>query len=286
MYETTVKKRQRQRQSPAKPAQAPKRLRVIPPTVQGHARFMATTLSSAEAEKERRRAAVALEAENEATPSPASTALSGETEADTPPSSGRSAAPPVVLRKTFEGDTREVTAKKLEAASVDEVTLAVAGVLEGLVEKSQVSGEAKTADDAEERLKCFFSTGLQSFSLESYVGRIVRTVQSRPVLVTSLIYIDRLREAHPHMALSTGNLHRVFTTAVLLACKFLEDDPCSLEFFRAIGGIPSLDELVGLEAEFLNLVKFEVFVLPSEYDIYSSDVLRRVEAAVEPGVTT
>lgn len=313
--------RKRQRRPPAGGGSALKRLRVIPPTEEGHARFLEVMRGAAEAEAEKeemereredrenkmmeeerlRRAAERLTSETtpETTPEAASSLASASTlpapegDTDTPRSDGAGSAVTAAAGspggvphggkrprcgEAEEELRRKLTAERLHSASRVEVTAALVGVLEGLLERGRESGEARTADDAEAPLRRFFSTGRQDFSLESYVARIVENVRSRPVLVACLVYIDRLREAHVDMTLSDGNLHRVLTVAVLLGYKVLVDEPCGQEFFRAIGGIPSVEELNGLEGEFLRLVDWKLFVHRKIYDRYATDLLERVGA--------
>jgi hypothetical protein len=171
----------------------------------------------------------------------------------------------------------------LEAVDDEALAAALTSLLQQLVDVNESAGLVRTCDEVEERLRVFFSRHLQPFPLDSYVGRVVGHMPSRPVLVLALAYIDRLFEAHNDMALAPANMHRVFTVAVLLAYKFLEDEPCSQDFFRTIGGIPSLQELNDLEAEFLHQIRWRASVEPSLFHSYMATVLDRVDALRQRG---
>jgi Cyclin len=163
-------------------------------------------------------------------------------------------------------------------------TSALSSLLEQLLALNEKNGLARTCDEVDPVLHVFFSRHLQPFSLESYVERIVTHVPSRPVLVTALAYIDRIFEGNNDMALSPANMHRVFTVAVLLAYKFHEDEPCLQDFFRCIGGIPSLEELNELEVKYLNQIRWRCFIEGTVYNNYYDTLLARVNVLYPNGL--
>lgn len=64
---------------------------------------------------------------------------------------------------------------------------------------------------------------------------------------------------------------RILVTAVILAAKFFDDVYFSNSFYARIGGLPS-SEMNVLEAHFLNLIKYNLYVSPREYEAYRRDV--------------
>lgn len=138
------------------------------------------------------------------------------------------------------------------------------------------SGSGKTAYDVDDSVQYFYSrVPVRALLLSDYVLRIVEKV-SRTAVVLALVYLDRVRVAHAHMALTEMNVHRVFLTAVLLGTKYYKDEPVRLEYFRWIGLLPSSRELRGLETDFLKIINWSLFVHHDVYDRYSRDVLEKL----------
>lgn len=259
-----------------------KRIRVRGPTPQGHARYLAATDAA-------RTAALALVLDQQPSQGRAATTPSqASTDKVESPlvTSGASDSSDAALAGGVEhaAEVRAPAVESLVDISDEVFTAAMTSLLEQLVTVNEKSGLARTCDDVDESLHLFFSRQLQTFSLESYVDRIVAHIPSRQVFVTALAYIDRIFEGNNDMALSPANMHRVFTVAVLIAYKWLEDEPCSQDFFRSIGGIPSLDELNELEKRFLNQIRWRGFVQASLYESYYQTVLARVNILHPNGV--
>lgn len=62
------------------------------------------------------------------------------------------------------------------------------------------------------------------FSIRDYIARLVRGMaQSRSVFIVALIYLDRVQRVDSSLSLNYLNVHRLLSTAVILACKFMED---------------------------------------------------------------
>jgi hypothetical protein len=99
--------------------------------------------------------------------------------------------------------------------------------------------------DKHDKVSIFYSTFRQPFSLESYVTRIVNfTNCSRSVFVNALVYLDRIKQTDPRLAISEMNVHRVLMTAVVLSVKFLEDELYQNSYFAKVGGIQTVAEFV------------------------------------------
>eukprot|EP00190_Bangiopsis_sp_CCMP1999_P000736 CAMPEP_0198734546 /NCGR_PEP_ID=MMETSP1475-20131203/53575_1 /TAXON_ID= ORGANISM="Unidentified sp., Strain CCMP1999" /NCGR_SAMPLE_ID=MMETSP1475 /ASSEMBLY_ACC=CAM_ASM_001111 /LENGTH=213 /DNA_ID=CAMNT_0044498047 /DNA_START=1 /DNA_END=642 /DNA_ORIENTATION=- len=112
----------------------------------------------------------------------------------------------------------------------------------------------------------FFSKHAHNMPIEKYVRRIVRYMScSKAAYIVAYCYLHRLRVYEPRLVVSDLNAHRLFMTAMVLAAKYLEDRVYSNMYYARIGGIPSLAEMNGLEAEFLRIIHFDLAVDPEEY---------------------
>jgi hypothetical protein len=176
------------------------------------------------------------------------------------------------------GSLASAATRRLEAVDDDDLAAALASLLGRLCVKNEQSGQCRRLEELELDEHIFFSKQKQPFSLESYVVRIIDHVTSRQVLITALVLIDRLFTCNANLALSEMNVHRILITAVLLASKFLEDEPYAQEFYRQAGGVPSLIELNKLEAAFLDQLDWKLFVTRPVYFDYYNAVCTRVDA--------
>ena len=76
-------------------------------------------------------------------------------------------------------------------------------------------------------------------------------------LILSLIYIDRIIEISS--ILTPYNIHRIALVAILISLKYNEDECYGFGFYATIAGI-SVKELKKLEREFIDLIKFKLYV--------------------------
>ena len=67
------------------------------------------------------------------------------------------------------------------------------------------------------------------------------------------------------------HFHRVLAAACVIAVKYHLDDYCDNEFYSRVAGI-SLEQMNELEAEFLQITDYRLFVTNSEYDEYLSNI--------------
>lgn len=174
----------------------------------------------------------------------------------------------------LEDETEEVVSRLSDASLV----VSVASMLTQLCEQNKEDGTARLDKQVDSRLGVFFSREKFPFSLDSYVERVVANVQSRSAVIIALIYIDRLFMASVDMALTMSNLYKVLIAAIVLATKYLEDEPFAQEFYRQVGGLSSVDELNTLEAEFLNQIKWRTYVSREQYNTYYNAVCNRMIA--------
>jgi len=113
-------------------------------------------------------------------------------------------------------------------------------------------------------------------SISHYLERIRRYFGcSNECFVLSLVYIDRIVKLHEDFSISILNIHRLLVTSVMLAAKFFDDVYYSNAFYARVGGVRTR-EINILEAHFLSLLDFHLFVTPQEYDQYRNNVLTAI----------
>jgi len=140
-------------------------------------------------------------------------------------------------------------------------------VLEHLVKLSPPSGGQITR---------FHAIRPPEISIKDYLERIKRYFGcSNECFVLSLVYIDRIVKCHENFTVSILNVHRLLITSVMLAAKFFDDVYYSNCFYGRVGGVCTKEVNV-LEAHFLSLLDFNLFVAPREYNQYRRNVMAAV----------
>ncbi|KAK1442680.1 cyclin PHO80-like domain containing protein [Babesia gibsoni] len=112
----------------------------------------------------------------------------------------------------------------------------------------------------------FHSMNAPPISISDYVGRIARHVRcSNECFVLALVYIERITKLHKNFVISVLNVHRLIITAVMLAAKFSDDVYYSNKFYAQVGGV-NVTEINLLEAQFLSMLNFQLYVSAIEYE--------------------
>lgn len=121
----------------------------------------------------------------------------------------------------------------------------------------------------------FQSVRVPNISLSGYASRIHEYFRcTGECFVLCLIYIDRIVKHNPHTQVTDLTCHRLLLTGCAVAAKFHDDEYASNEYFARVGGIET-QELNSLEAEFLQLLGWKLFVTGEEYDWFLQ-ALRRI----------
>lgn len=122
----------------------------------------------------------------------------------------------------------------------------------------------------------FFSLQRPAISMRSYVHRLVKYLHvSSSVFVVALIYLDRVHAADEILALTDLNVHRLITTALVVACKFLEDEVHRNSTVCRIGGVPTTAEMNLLESQFLRRINWDCSVSVEVYNMYKNNVFKK-----------
>lgn len=107
----------------------------------------------------------------------------------------------------------------------------------------------------------FFSVSKPDICTEEYVRRLVHYAHCSPsAFVVMLIYLDRAAQSNQRLKITALNLHRLLVTALMLACKFLDDHCFSNMHYAKVGGIPNVKEMNRLEFQFLRFLDFRLCV--------------------------
>ncbi|KAK9377920.1 uncharacterized protein V1513DRAFT_435578 [Lipomyces chichibuensis] len=98
-----------------------------------------------------------------------------------------------------------------------------------------------------------------------------RTQVSRTVVALALLYIYRLKLHSPSILGTPGSEYRVFTIALVLANKFLDDNTYTNKTWAQVSKLP-VSEIGVMEVEFLKHVKYELAVSKEKWTEWT-DVL-------------
>ncbi|KAJ2488902.1 hypothetical protein IWW37_004439 [Coemansia sp. RSA 2050] len=104
-------------------------------------------------------------------------------------------------------------------------------------------------------------------SIEAFIGSVTASLKIKMVvLVTALIYVERLRKHLPRTA--TGSMdtpYRIFLASLLLADKFWSDHSVQIKYLvAAAGGVFGMREIAAMERALLKLLKFNLYVSADE----------------------
>lgn len=93
---------------------------------------------------------------------------------------------------------------------------------------------------------------------------------SSSCILVSLRYIRVLRSCYPSIKGSVGSEFRLFTTSLILANKFLDDNTYTNKTWSEVSNIP-VSELNIMEIEFLSALDYNVFVSEEQYLAWMSE---------------
>lgn len=147
-----------------------------------------------------------------------------------------------------------------------DVVHAAGAVLEHLIAKKEHTGDL-TAQEPE-RAHPFDGVRVPAMRLADYLERLRGGFMcSLECYVLAIVLLDRAVEASPGLTLTALNVHRLFSTSLLLAVKVQDDAYLSNKHYAGMAGV-SLQELNALEVTLLRLLQYRCMVTPEEYDQY------------------
>mmetsp|Transcript_83728 Transcript_83728/g.233503 ORF Transcript_83728/g.233503 Transcript_83728/m.233503 type:complete len:621 (+) Transcript_83728:91-1953(+) len=106
--------------------------------------------------------------------------------------------------------------------------------------------------------------------MEEYLQRLFNFTQfTHEVYIVSLVYVERLLEKAPGVAIAARDAYGLLLTIIIVAAKWCNDD-CEIyhdSYYARVGGL-SLQEFKQFEAYFVKEVRWELYVNPWEFDRY------------------
>ena len=124
---------------------------------------------------------------------------------------------------------------------------------------SNLNNNVSTSNDI------FNTSQIPNISILNYLKRIVEyTNIEESTLICALIYIDTVAK---NKKITNLNIHKILFSAILASIKYNEDKIYRNNYYSQIAGI-SLEELLKIENEFLNLIQFKLFIDDDKYLSY------------------
>ncbi|CAO3636149.1 unnamed protein product [Cunninghamella blakesleeana] len=100
----------------------------------------------------------------------------------------------------------------------------------------------------------------RTVAFKQFCAKLLKATQiSCACIVVALYYIHRLRSAYPYIHASIGSEVRLFTTALVLANKYLDDNTFTNKTWSEVSNIPVL-ELNIMEMEFLSALQYNIHI--------------------------
>jgi hypothetical protein len=113
----------------------------------------------------------------------------------------------------------------------------------------------------------FIFENVPNMSMSMYFARWIKyTRPDANAIIIAIIYLDRFNILSD-VKIYSKNIHSLFSIAMTLAIKYLDDRVASNKFYAAVGGIP-LESFNKFEFLFLSLCSFDLYVSVDEYEKY------------------
>lgn len=124
-----------------------------------------------------------------------------------------------------------------------------------------------TLPSAKDDVSAFFGITVPSISVRNYVERLVKYAHSsNSTFVVMLIYIERIEKKEPRLQLNNHNMHRIAISALMIACKLLDDRVFSSAHYARVGGVPSAAEMITLERLIMRYIGHKLYVNDMMYN--------------------
>lgn len=106
---------------------------------------------------------------------------------------------------------------------------------------------------------------LPTISIMEYLLRFATYAWiSNEGMIMGIIYLCRLSISNPNFAVNQLTIHRLLLVSMLAAAKFYDDQYASNACYAILGGVTTR-ELNRLEAHFLFLINFQLYISPEQY---------------------
>lgn len=144
--------------------------------------------------------------------------------------------------------------------SIDQIK----GLIEALGDLTQDAAVGNTVPT----IRNTFSVGkIPKINLEAYFSRMIKYCKLQEgTYIALMIYLDRAAEK---LELSGFNVHRLILASLVCAVKYTSDICNNNFFFAKVGGITP-HEMCSVEAAFLELLNYNLYISDLDYEKYSS----------------
>ncbi|KAJ2158160.1 hypothetical protein GGF46_003967 [Coemansia sp. RSA 552] len=122
-------------------------------------------------------------------------------------------------------------------------------------------------------------------SIEAFVASVAQTLKASPVVVvTSLIYVERLSKRLPQSATGKADTpYRIFLVSLLLADKFWSDRAMGVKaLVAATGGLFRHAEILAMEKALLRIIGFDLFVSAAHIRRFARALGIEIDATIPP----
>jgi hypothetical protein len=111
----------------------------------------------------------------------------------------------------------------------------------------------------------FINNYTPSISVCDYFQRIVKyTMASNEALVIAIVYLCRINDKVPTFQIYHGTIYRVLLASIRVSTKYHDEDHLDNKHFAKVGGV-NVKEMNSLEADFLYLIGFDLYVSSDDY---------------------
>ncbi len=122
--------------------------------------------------------------------------------------------------------------------------------------------EARTLEVGPEAVRLANAPGV---ALNNFLAMMVKLYKFPPsALLLGEVYLMRMLDMNPGLAITTANYHRLTLIAVMIASKVACDIPMSNAYWAQKSGLYNLKEINTMEAEFLQLIDYRLEVTTQE----------------------
>ena len=113
----------------------------------------------------------------------------------------------------------------------------------------------------------FYNDNIPQISIKEYCERIVELTHCEEgSFIASLLYVDRVCR-YNKVILTLNNIHKLLFTSIIISIKYNEDQCYMDDYYAKVGGV-SLLEYTQLQYEFLQLIKYNLYINEDEYKTY------------------
>ncbi|KAF1983119.1 hypothetical protein K402DRAFT_414554 [Aulographum hederae CBS 113979] len=132
-------------------------------------------------------------------------------------------------------------------------------------EESSVLRRIEDARLANEPASPLVSHATPSTGFRKWVATILSTTQvTQNVILLALLFIYRLKDINPRVKGKPGSEFRLFTVALMLGNKFLDDNTYTNKTWAEVSGI-SVQEVHIMEVEFLSNMRYSLFTSEEQW---------------------